>query len=63
MSTALLRTSASQISSACSPVSGCEISSSATLMPHDSAWSLSSACSTSMYAAMPPAFCACATTW
>ena len=47
-SMAFERISASQISSACSPVSGWEISSSSTLMPQAAAYAGSRACSTSM---------------
>ena len=55
------RTSCSVISSACSPVSGWEMSSSSMLTPRARAYAGSSACSTSMYAASPPFFCALAT--
>src|SRR3989344_455681 len=57
-STALERTSDSTISSACSPVSGWEMSRSSILTPIFFAYSGSSACSASTYAAMPPFFCA-----
>ena len=60
MSIAALCTSASTISSACSPVSGCEMRSSSMLTPSLRAYSGSRACSASMNAAMPPAFCASA---
>ena len=63
MSTAPERTRISQISSACSPVSGCETSSDSTSTPSLRAYSVSSACSASMNAATPPIFCAFATTW
>lgn len=56
------RTSASTISSACSPVSGCEISSSGTFTPSFDAYWTSSACSASMNAAVPPSFCISAIT-
>ncbi len=61
-SIAPLRTSASVISSACSPVSGCDTYRSSTRTPRCSAYTGSSACSASMNAAVPPSFCACATT-
>ncbi len=61
MSTAPERTSISVISSACSPVSGCETSRSSTLTPRRSAYCGSSACSASTKAAVPPTFCASAT--
>ena len=56
------RTSASTISSACSPVSGCEISSSCRLTPSFCAYWTSSACSASMKAQVPPSFCISAMT-
>ena len=62
MSTAFERTSISQISSACSPVSGCETSISSRLTPMRFAQEGSSACSASMNAATPPLLCAFATT-
>ena len=52
------RISMSMISSACSPVSGWETSSASVSTPSFWAYSGSSACSASMNAAMPPAFCA-----
>ena len=61
MSIAPERISMSAISSACSPVSGCETSSASVSTPSFLAYSGSSACSASMNAAMPPAFCALAT--
>ncbi len=61
MSIAPDRTSVSAISSACSPVSGCEISRSSTWTPSFLAYVGSSACSASMKAQMPPRFCASAT--
>ena len=57
------RTSSSQISSACSPVSGCETSSSSMLTPMRFAYAGSIACSASMNAQMPPRRCASAITW
>ncbi len=51
MSIAPLRTSASVISSACSPVSGCESNNSSILTPNFCAYTGSSACSASMKAA------------
>src|SRR5215471_6390078 len=56
------RTSMSAISSACSPVSGWEISMSPTLTPSLPAYTGSRAFSASMYAATPPALWTCATT-
>ncbi|CUI65931.1 Uncharacterised protein [Achromobacter xylosoxidans] len=56
------RTSASVISRACSPVSGCEISRSARLTPSFEAYCTSSACSASTKAQVPPSFCISATT-
>ena len=61
MSRAPERISMSAISSACSPVSGWETSSASVSTPRALAYSGSSACSASMKAAMPPAFCALAT--
>jgi hypothetical protein len=57
ISTAPERTSMSVISSACSPVSGCETRSSSTSTPSFSAYDGSSACSASTNAAVPPSFC------
>src|SRR5262245_15286447 len=54
------RTNMSAISSACSPESGCETSSSSMLTPSSRAYVGSSACSASMNAAMPPCCCASA---
>jgi hypothetical protein len=51
----------SAISSACSPVSGWDTSSSLMSTPSALAYCGSSACSASMNAAMPPGFCASAT--
>ena len=51
----------SMISSACSPVSGWDTSRASVSTPSFLAYSGSSACSASMNAAMPPAFCAFAT--
>ncbi len=48
----------SVISSACSPVSGCDTSKSLTLTPSFSAYTGSSACSASTNAAVPPWLCA-----
>ena len=59
-STALERTRSSQISRACSPVSGWDTSMSSMLTPILRAQDGSSACSASMNAATPSAFCACA---
>ena len=53
-----MRTSA--ISSACSPLSGCETSRLSRSTPSFCAYCASSACSASMKAATPPRFCACA---
>src|SRR5690606_36710756 len=61
-STAPLLTSSSTISSACSPVSGCDNSNSFTSTPNAAAYTESSACSASTNAATPPALCASATT-
>ena len=51
-------TKVSAISSACSPESGCDRSSSSIFTPKFSAYFGSSACSASMKAAVPPCFCA-----
>ena len=59
-SSAADRTSMSAISSACSPESGWETSSSSMLTPSSRAYVGSSACSASMNAAMPPLACASA---
>ena len=61
MSRAPERTSMSAISSACSPVSGCDTSSASVSTPSRWAYSGSSACSASMNAAIPPARWALAT--
>jgi hypothetical protein len=53
----------SAISSACSPVSGWEMSRSLSLTPSFSAYDGSSACSASMNAAVPPFFWTSAMTW
>ncbi len=63
MSSAPERMSMSAISSACSPVSGWETRRASVSTPSFFAYSGSSACSASMKAAMPPAFCAFATAW
>ena len=55
--------SSSVISSACSPVSGCETSSSSMLTPIRFAYVGSIACSASMKAQIPPRRCASAITW
>src|SRR5690349_6069147 len=60
-STAPERTRISVISSPCSPVSGCDTSRLSMSTPSFLAYSTSSACSASMYAAAPPCRCACAT--
>ncbi len=57
------RISRSAISSACSPWSGCETSSSSTSTPIRLAYTGSIACSASMNAQMPPCFWASASTW
>ena len=57
MFTALDRTNISQISSACSPVSGCETRISSKFTPKRLAHDGSSACSASMNAATPPSRC------
>ena len=54
------RTSASQISIACSPVSGWLTKSESMSTPTALAYTGSSACSTSMNATSPPFFCASA---
>ena len=59
-STAPERTRVSVISSACSPVSGWEMSRSSTLTPSLRAYVTSSACSASMNAAHPPSAWTCA---
>src|SRR5262245_36790355 len=59
-SSAAERTSMSAISSACSPESGWETSSSSMLTPRDRAYVGSRACSASMNAAIPPLACASA---
>ena len=59
-SIAPLLTSVSHISSASSPVSGCDTYSSSTSTPRFSAYTGSSACSASINAAVPPSFCASA---
>ncbi|KAG1252329.1 hypothetical protein G6F66_015220 [Rhizopus arrhizus] len=56
------RTSASVISNACSPVSGCEISRSVRFTPSLLAYCTSSACSASTKAQVPPIFCISAMT-
>ena len=53
----------SAISSACSPWSGCETSSSSTSTPMRLAYAGSIACSASMNAQMPPVFWASASRW
>ena len=63
MSIAPERMSMSAISRACSPVSGWDTSRPSVSTPSALAYSGSSACSASMNAAMPPAFCALATAW
>ncbi len=55
-STEAERTSMSAISSACSPLSGCESSNSEVSTPRRCAYCGSSACSASMKAAVPPSF-------
>ena len=57
------RISSSQISSACSPVSGWETRRSSMLTPIRRAYCGSIACSASMKAQMPPRRCASAITW
>ena len=54
------RTSTSTISSACSPLSGCDTSRLSRSTPSLRAYWASSACSASTNAAMPPSFCASA---
>ena len=61
-STAPERTSASTISRACSPVSGCEMSRSLKSTPSFCAYWVSNACSASTKAQVPPIFCISATT-
>src|SRR5205807_6640480 len=61
-STAPKRTRISVISSPCSPVSGCDTSRLSMSTPSFLAYSTSSACSASMYAAAPPCRWECATT-
>ncbi|MNY29373.1 hypothetical protein D3C86_1634090 [compost metagenome] len=61
-STAAERTRASAISRACSPVSGWETRRLSMSTPRRRAYWGSRACSASMKAATPPAFCTCATT-
>ena len=61
-SSAFERISVSQIRSASSPLFGCDTSKSSSFTPSFRAYSGSSACSTSMNAASPPRFCACAIT-
>ncbi|CAB4697239.1 unannotated protein [freshwater metagenome] len=56
ISSAPERTNISIISSACSPVSGCETKSASISTPSFFAYSGSSACSASINAAMPPSF-------
>ena len=56
-STALDLTRDSHISRACSPVSGCERYNSSVSTPSACAYCASKACSASMNAATPPAFC------
>ena len=56
------RMSMSAISSACSPLSGCETMSESVSTPRWRAYTGSRACSASMNAATPPFFCALATT-
>jgi hypothetical protein len=63
MSTAPERTSSSAISSACSPVSGCDTSSSSTFTPIRRAYVGSIACSASMKAQIPPRRWDSAITW
>src|SRR5256884_1520889 len=61
-STAPERTRISVISSPCSPVAGCDTSRLSMATPSFLAYSTSSACSASMYAAAPPCRWECATT-
>jgi len=61
-SSAPLRTSASAISKACSPVSGCATIKLSISTPNFFAYTGSKACSASINAASPPIFCASATT-
>ena len=60
ISIAFDRINCSVISSACSPLSGCDISKFSVSIPSFSAYVLSNACSASINAAMPPFFCASA---
>ena len=62
-STAPERMSWSAMSKACSPVSGCEMSRLSMSTPMAAAYTGSIACSASMKAHTPPAFCASATMW
>ena len=62
-SIAPLRISASAISRASSPVSGCETRSESTSTPRAAAYVGSSACSTSINATLPPFFCPSAMQW
>ena len=55
------RTSASAISNACSPVSGCDINKLLTSTPNLAAYCTSRACSASIKAQVPPNFCISAT--
>src|SRR5258707_176898 len=57
------RTSTSTISSACSPLSGCDTSRLSRSTPSFRAYCASSACSASTNAAIPPSFCASAISW
>jgi len=61
--TASLRTKASQISKACSPVSGCESNNSLISTPNFFAYTGSNACSASINAALPPVFWTSAIAW
>ena len=60
MSIAPERMRLSVISRACSPLSGCDMSSESTFTPRFFAYVRSKACSASIIAAMPPCFCASA---
>ncbi len=62
-SSAPLRMSSSAISSACSPLSGCETSRSSMFTPIRRAYAGSIACSASMKAQIPPRRWASAITW
>ena len=62
-STAPERVSISAISSACSPLSGCETSSRSVSTPMSRAYETSNACSASMNAATPPAALRLAMAW